>query len=161
MARELDDCRQIRTGDDIAEFLQRGIRDRIEDLDVADHALQEDADEVERLIAIEENDHLAGSFTADVHVQGGDGTVLVADARREIPELDDVDVRLAQVDLGIEQLRERGGRMTGTNIADFLQRIFLKVVEFERLVHYASTLLMVSRIFGGWKGFVMNDFAPA
>ena len=78
-----------------------------------------------------------------------DHAALVTDAGSEIAELDDVDARFAQIDFRVEQLRERGGGVAGTDVADFFERVFLEIVQFERLRTHVSTLLMVSRIFGG------------
>jgi len=89
-----------------------------------------------------------------------DQFVVVTETRAELLELEDLDGGFADPHGAVEHLRERGRGVAGSDVADLSKRVALQFVEFQGR-HQASTFSIVSRILGGWKGLVMNDFAPA
>ena len=89
---------------------------------------------------------------------GGGLEIALTCNHRIVADVKGVQIGLPEVTLG---LLPGGGGVARTDVADLLERVFLEVVELQTLRAHVSTLLIVSRIFGGWNGLVMNDFAPA
>jgi len=87
-------------------------------------------DELERLVAVEQDDHLARRLTAHVHVQRGDTAVRRADAARQ--------ARNFRTSTGSDSLTvvfraaTARWRLAGADVPDLFERVALELVEHER-----------------------------